>query len=148
LFHESDFVFGPALNEAVELEKLASYPRVIVDRDLLIDRYLVDVGSSLTAVPPLTADLDGQFFIDYFSVQPEDFDDEWSPLIEYLIALRELVRNLSRRREPSLRLKHGWMRQHFNRVAIPLEETGFRVFNGHSVPEDEGDHIINVTRFR
>jgi hypothetical protein len=148
LYHQRDFVFGPALNEAVELEGWANYPRVIADRDLLASASLVNVGSPPSAASPLTLDLDGQYFVDYFAVQPDDFDEDWGTLVEYLIDLREGILDLSKRREPSLRLKHGWMRQHFNRVVIPLEKSDYRDFNGHRVPEDEGDHIINVRRFR
>jgi len=35
LYHDSKFVFGPALNDAVTLEKLANYPRVILDGEIL-----------------------------------------------------------------------------------------------------------------
>jgi hypothetical protein len=35
LFHNEAIVFGPALVEAVELEKLAMYPRVILSREIL-----------------------------------------------------------------------------------------------------------------
>ena len=148
LYHQRDFVFGPALNEAVELERLANYPRVIAERDLLARAGLVNVGSPPSAIAPLTLDLDGQYFVDYFAVQPDDFDEDWGSLVEYLIELREVILALSKRREPSLRIKHGWMRQRFNGVAIPLEKSAFREFNGHRVPDDEDNHIINIRRFR
>lgn len=35
LYHDDSFVLGPALNEAVALEKLAAYPRVILDAVIL-----------------------------------------------------------------------------------------------------------------
>ena len=86
--------------------------------------------------------------MDYFNVHPEDFSDEWGDLGEYLIRLREVIKALSSRRQPSLRMKHSWLRQKFNSVAEGLEKSGFRLLGPHRVPEDEDDHIIHVIPFR
>ena len=155
LHHDSDFVFGPALNEAAELEKGAMYPRVIVDRELLSAAGIttsqsVKYGKSTIreAASLVAQDLDGLFYVDYFNVHPEDFSDEWGDLGEYLIRLREVIKALSSRRQPSLRMKHSWLRQKFNSVAEGLEKSGFRLLGPHRVPEDEDDHIIHVIPFR
>jgi hypothetical protein len=155
LHHDQDFVFGPALNEAVELEKVAMYPRVIVDRDLL-----KDAGISIASVKKsseysersvgslVACDLDGMFYVDYFAVHPEDFGDEWGDLCEYLISLREIVKGLSQKRQPSLKLKHSWLRQKFNDVAVGVEQSKFRRFGPHRIPEEEEDHFWSVRPFK
>ena len=155
LHHDKDFVFGPALNEAAELEKVAMYPRVIVDRELLSKAgistaQIVKSGSSTAreTASLVAQDLDGLFYVDYFHVHPEDFSDEWSDLSEYLISLREVIKALSSKRQPSLRMKHSWLRQKFNTVAEGLEASKFRQLGPHRVPDDEDDHIIHVTPFR
>ena len=155
LHHDSDFVFGPALNEAAELEKVAMYPRVIVDRDLLSaagisTSQIIKSGSSTDrdAASLVAQDLDGLFYVDYFNVHPEDFSNEWSDLSEYLTSLREAVKALSSKRQPSLRMKHSWLRQKFNAMAESLEKSGFRSLGPHRVPVDEDNHIINVVPFR
>lgn len=155
LHHDSDFVFGPALNEAAELEKVAMYPRVIVDRELLssagITTSRIAKSRSSTgreAANLVAQDLDGLFYVDYFNVHPEDFSDDWGDLSEYLIGLRDVIKGLSSKRQPSLRLKHSWLRQKFNSVAEGLERSGFRLLGPHRVPEDEYDHINQVIPFR
>jgi hypothetical protein len=155
LHHDEDFVFGPALNEAAELEKVAMYPRVIVDRDLLTaagisTAQIVKSGESAlrTTASLVAQDLDGLFYVDYFAVRPEDFSDEWSDLSEYLIDLREVIKGLAAKRQPSLRMKHSWLRQKFNQIAEPLEKSKFTSFGTYRVPADEEDHIFNVMPFR
>lgn len=155
LHHDPDFVFGPALNEAVELEKLAMYPRVIVDGALLASEGIspsiaeTAVASSSRTVETLLAqDLDGMFYVDYFSVHPDDFSDDWSELCEYLISLHEIVKGLASERRPSIRLKHSWMRQKFNSVAGAVERSQFRRVGAHAIPEDEVDHFYSVRPFK
>jgi len=155
LHHDKDFVFGPALNEAAELEKVAMYPRVIVDRDLLTaagfsTAQIVKSGESAfrTTASLVAQDLDGLFYVDYFSVWPEDFSDEWNDLCEYLIRLREVIKGLAAKRQPSLKMKHSWLRQKFNQIAEPLEKSKFTTFGTHRVPADEENHILNVLPFR
>lgn len=155
LHHDHDFVFGPALNEAAELEKVAMYPRVIVDRDLLSaagisTSQIAKSGDSAsrTAASLVAQDLDGLFYVDYFAVHPEDFAEDWSDLCEYLIGLREVVKGLSGKRQPSLRMKHSWLRQKFNQVAEPLEKSKFGRLGPHVIPDDEEGHFRNVTSFK
>lgn len=155
LHHDQDFVFGPALNEAAELEKVAMYPRVIIDRDLL-----KTAGISVTSVANssksternvgslVACDLDGMFYVDYFSVHPEDFDDDWGMLCEYLITLRDVVKGLSQKRQPGLKLKHSWLRQKFNDVASDVEQSKFQRLGPHRIPDDEEDHFYSVRPFK
>lgn len=155
LHHDQDFVFGPALSEAAELEKVAMYPRVIIDRDLLKDAGISVVSvtnsnkSSERSVGSLVAcDLDGMFYVDYFSVHPEDFGEEWGDLCEYLISLREIVKSLSQKRQPSLKLKHSWLRRKFNDVANGLEQSKFRFLGPHWIPDNEENHFYSVRPFK
>jgi hypothetical protein len=149
LHHDDDFVFGPALNEAAELEKVAMYPRVIVDRDLLAEAELIP-GKGVPRSPDslVAQDLDGLYYVDYFAVQPEAFSDDWGEMIEYLITLREHIRKLSSVRQPSVRLKHSWLRHKFNELAEPLEQRRFEWYGSHVVPDDEVDHLYSVAPFR
>lgn len=153
LHHDNDFVFGPALNEAVEMEKLAMYPRVIVDRDLLSLAGIISNESSKkhlgrTAGSLLAQDLDGLYYVDYFAIHPEDFNEDWSDLCEYLINLREVVKALSQKKQLAVKMKHSWMRQKFNKVASQIELSQFRSLGSHSIPEDEIDHFYSVRPFK
>lgn len=155
LFHDKNLVFGPALVKAAELEKLAMYPRVILNQEI------IDLGKNRHAqhhssddeeksiMSLLKQDLDGMFFIDYFGVSPGEFDDEWDGLFQHLIELRELIKRLSQlTRNQSIRLKHSWMRQKFNEIARPLEQSKFRQLNGFYVPDDLDGPIRSLSPFR
>lgn len=155
LYHSEDLVFGPALVEAAELEKLAMYPRVIVDREILQDAGIVDSGFSSPSKPSLrtpeslvTRDLDGLYFVDYFAVYPEDFDDDWGDTGHYLLKLRDVVKGLSQKKQLSVRMKHSWLRQKFNEVAETKVELKSLQFNGHTIPEEEVDLFRGITVFR
>lgn len=155
LHHDKDFVFGPALNEAAELEKVAMYPRVIVDRDLLkaagisVASVANSSKSSDRSVGSLVAfDLDGMYYVDYFAIHPEDFGEDWGEVCEYLINLREIVKGLSQKRQPGLKLKHSWLRQKFNEVASRIEQSKFRWLGPHGIPNDEEDHFFSVRPFK
>ena len=155
LYHRGDFVFGPALNDAAELEKLAMYPRVIADKELLIAAGVVkpglgkhDRGTSRSPQSLVSMDLDGLFYVDYFAVFEEDFHDDWGDLIEYLSDLREVIVGLSHKHPLSVKMKHSWMRQKFNDIAFPLEASKYTKFCDQYVPDDEQDFIANVQPFK
>ena len=155
LFHDSDTIFGPALVEAAELEKLALHPRVILHQEI------IDQGKRKNAQHHsskdeekyirsfLKQDLDGMYYIDYFKPDPGVFDADWDGLYEYLVSLREIVKRLSYlTKNPSLRLKHSWMRQKFNEVALQLEKNKYKKLAGDHVPDDLDVHIRNIAPFR
>ena len=153
LHHDNDFVFGPALNEAAEFEKLAMYPRVIVDSDLLKAGGISPTSASKlklvrNAESLLAQDLDGLYYVDYFAVYPDDFDDDWSELSEYLISLREVVKGLSQKKHLSVKMKHSWMRHKFNEVAAGIERSKFRSLGPHRIPEDEEDLFCSIRAFK
>lgn len=150
LFHDKEIVFGPALVEAVELEKLAMYPRVILSRELLAMGMVDYHGQSDHTVKSLVKeDLDGMYYIDYFGVNPGELDDGWGDLYSHLMTLREMIFRLSKlTRSPSIKLKHSWMRQKFNELAAPLEKSRFTKFNGSIIPEETQGAFASISPFR
>jgi|JI9StandDraft_2_1071091.scaffolds.fasta_scaffold45212_2 hypothetical protein len=146
LFHDDHLVFGPALNEAVALEKLANYPRVILDGQILDEVGLKNSKRSAKAMEysrsissMVTGDFDGLCYVDYFNVHPDDFHGDWNELREYLESLRTLVKGLANKKSPSLKVKHSWLRTKFNDMIEPLAKSSFREIAGHSVPDDDLD---------
>lgn len=150
LFHDGHVVFGPALVEAAELEKLATYPRVILPREILeLGMFDLHGQPDKTVRSLVKEDLDGMYFIDYFGVSPGEFDSGWEGLSGHLIELRRLILRLSRlTKNPSIKLKHSWMRKKFNELAVPLEKSRFVKFNGSSIPEETQDVFHSVAPFR
>lgn len=150
LFHDDKFVFGPALNEAVALERLANYPRVILDGEILDEAGLKrspPPGISRTINSMVAEDFDGLFYIDYFNVQPDDFNEDWSDLFGYLEKLRSVVKGLSGKRDPSIKVKHSWLRTKFNNMAKPLQKSNFKVLGLCDIPKDEIDLFREIKPF-
>jgi hypothetical protein len=85
--------------------------------------------------------------VDYFAPNIEDFNEEWNDLIEYLIALREVIVNLSGKKLPGVKIKDSWMHHKFNEMARALRESQFQAYGDLSVPDDELDHIVSVHPF-
>ena len=143
LFHDSSFVFGPALNEAVALEKLANYPRVIMDGQVFDDAGFSPIKKlpksrswERTISSMMTKDFDGLYYVDYFNSHPDDFNENWDEFYQYLESLRSVVKGLANKKSPSIKVKHSWLRTKFNDMLEPLEKSGFREIAGVSVPED------------
>jgi hypothetical protein len=150
LFHDKNIVFGPALVEAAELEKLAMYPRVILGQDIVLLGSLDMYGNRDGTVDSLVKlDLDGMYYIDYFGVSPGEFNDGWDDLYQYFSELREVVKNMSYlTRNLSIKLKHSWMRQKFNDIAEPMEKSKFKTFNGSHIAEETQDAFVSAGPFK
>lgn len=150
LFHDDSFVLGPALNEAVALEKLAAYPRVILDAEIL-DAAGLKKGETpdheRTISSMVSEDFDGTFFIDYFNVVPDDFFDEWYEVYDYLSRLRKVVKQLSYKKDPSIKMKHSWMRAKFNAMAKILEESKYESIGSNMIPEEDQLLFSEIKRF-
>lgn len=150
LYHDDYFVLGPALNEAVTLEKLAAYPRVILDAEIL-DEAGLKKGEApdreRTISSMVAEDFDGTFFIDYFNVLPDDFFDEWYEVYDYLSRLRSVVKQLSYKKDSSIKMKHSWMRAKFNAMAEKLVNRKYQSIGAYMIPEEDQDLFKEIKRF-
>jgi len=54
---------------------------------------------------------------------------------------------LANKREPSIKVKHSWLRTKFNAMAGPLMKSGFREIGRHSVPEEDIDLFFEIKPF-
>lgn len=150
LYHDKNFVFGPALNDAVTLESLANYPRVILDGEVLKEAGIKIsdndcISRSISSM--VTEDFDGLYYVDYFNVHPEDFDDDWSDISFYLERLRELIKNLANKKSLSIKVKHSWLRTKFNRMAKPFMKSDFTKLGYHNVPEEDTQLFSGIKPF-
>jgi hypothetical protein len=112
LYHDDKFIFGPALNEAVALERLAGYPRIIASGELLNEARIQcspDFGNERTIDSMVSEDFDGLYYVDYFNIHPDDFGQQWYDIFEYLFRLRELIKSLSYKKDPSIKVKYSWL---------------------------------------
>ncbi len=154
LYHDQSLVFGPALNEAVALEKLASYPRVILDGQIFDEASLprpyrqkrkLELTRSISSMVEM--DLDGLYYIDYFNVQSDDFNEDWYDLWEYLDALRKLIKGLANKKSPSIKVKHSWLRIKFNEMAGQFKRNNFRKFGAHRIPDEDVSLFSEIKPF-
>lgn len=114
-------VFGPAILRAVELEKQAVYPRVIVDgsvadgvtfhtvphgRKFSVGEYLKNFG--------LIKDFDGFHFIDYlFNIRTAIDRNVKTELIN---TLESMIEKESKNSDSSIAKKYEWLNTHWNRA--------------------------------
>lgn len=92
-------------------------------------------------------DFDGVFFIDYFNVIPDDFSDEWYEVYDYLARLRNVVKQLSYKKDPSIKMKHSWMRAKYNSMAKKLEKEKYQSIGSYLIPEEDQDLFRQIKRF-
>jgi hypothetical protein len=137
LLHNSDYIFGPALVKAYELEsKAAQYPRVILDKSIIeigirfhcfantqIEEQL-DIGNLLLK------DSDDMYFIDYF-VNPElafpNFHEDMGTYIKNLKSL--IISGLELgEKDASIKIKYGWMKNKFNSLVHKWQEPLGQIF--------------------
>jgi hypothetical protein len=120
-YMDESFVFGPALVEAVDLEKQARWPRVVLDKDAVQaemehSRYYAQFLHSAQN-NCLIRDEDGAVFVDPLGIYISEEDDERS-LDHHLALIRSATcKGLSAHaRESDVWLKWRWLADYQNHV--------------------------------
>lgn len=86
MFSEDDIIYGPAFVEAyLKEEKLAKYPRIILD-EILVEKAENNSDDNVyKALNKLTLfDFDGKFVVDYWQVFNEINNDKYLDLLSYI----------------------------------------------------------------
>lgn len=152
LYHDSNTVFGPALNEAYNMEnKTAKNPRVIIDLSV-IDYYLQNFKIRHNAQDEreyilnfLSVDTDGLAYVDYFNVDFDQFDTDEAGIF-YMQYLRNIiVQNIiGYDTIPSVKKKNTWMIHKFNRMLIDKnKEHKIKFQHKFGIYKIERSQIIN-----
>ena len=151
LFHDGDLVFGPALLEAVNLEKYAMYPRIILDKEIInmggrFSGYHDTKEDWLSSLEYfIQKDFDEMFFLNYFKPDADDFDYRWSSLCNHLISLRDLIQDsLNKPSTPGVRLKYQWMKNKFNDVILNLKGNNYASLYDERIPTHSRDRFENI----
>ena len=149
LFHSDNFVFGPAMNEAVELEKEAKFPRVVIAEKLIIQlesrqgiRDCADQIPDRTTKSMIVKDVDGRYYVDYFNLHPEhqfegyEVNENWVAIATQYLGFKKMVGSFLLLKDDKLKEKQDWMRAKFNQMADAFEQTARKSFCGWEIPEN------------
>jgi len=103
LYHDEKYIFGPVMNKAYEMEKKkAKFPRVIIENNAIYDL--------------LEKDDNEYYYIDYFNVDPNFFDDLEYDLVPYTLDIRRVIENNLKNEDKKINEKNGCMIKNFNNM--------------------------------
>lgn len=121
LYHERDIVFGPAMNEAYEMEdKVAVYPRIIINEKAItqyVEYVSGDEGRLQYLKDLIKKDKDGIWFLDILR-QQEEIDGSYYNYIEWLSSFRVIIINGLQHEKLNVRVKYQWLSTYFNEVVM------------------------------
>jgi hypothetical protein len=130
LYHDKEFIFGPAFIEAYDKEtKQAIYPRIICDKDILLLNHGDKTSTKFEQDLPhffeiFNIDDDDLLYIDYFEKAINTLDDT-PEILRYFISLKKLIEtNLNNYRTPKkikILKKYLWMKKKYNSAIKKLK---------------------------
>jgi hypothetical protein len=127
MIHENDLLFGPDFCRAVEFEKKAKYPRILVDEDVLQageeypNKNLVAEVEGPFNKAFLRKDNDGLFYIDYFStLLSPSIDDLKIQQMDYIKTLNTMILAGIKNSDRNIREKYEWMKNKFHKFLDEL----------------------------
>lgn len=120
LYHDDKIIFGPALNEAYQMEsELSIYPRVIISKQIFmvgmenISKIKVEeVVKSFEQILPV--DNDGFYFLNYFTKSHEFYDTE--VYLDFLIKIKRLIVEGLKNDSLKARPKYEWLKRQYNKL--------------------------------
>lgn len=120
-YHNNNVVFGPAVNEAYQLEsKESKNPRIIIERSVLragVEYHArhnspEDEQESIRSLVELD-DSDNWYFLNYFSNAPPETSNTYEEFI-YILTLKQVIETGLSERDKKIFGKYHWMRTQFN----------------------------------
>ncbi len=128
LLHTDRYLFGPALNDAYNLERQSAvYPRVILSENL------IKVGKKYHSKHHnrqreekfirklISLDQDGWYYIDYFNVM-DDLDDPEYDYPCYLKNLSKVITEGLKHKDLNIKAKYQWMAEKYNETVTNIRK--------------------------
>lgn len=118
IIHNSEMVYGPAMNDAYRLEsEIAIYPRIIIDDNKIIELIdeFYDSDKCKVIEKMLNFDIDGCFYIDYLD-QREEIDEIGDEYFEFLSQIRKMIKNGLKNDSIKVLKKYEWLRLKYNEI--------------------------------
>jgi len=129
LVHTEKHVFGPALNEAYELEsKVAKFPRIILNSDILeiAKSFPLKINSSddelESVMDCLALDDDGYYYIDYVEQAVHELNDDNYDLVPYLKSLRSTIIGGLKEEDLEVLPKFEWLKTKYNNYVSVIQK--------------------------
>jgi hypothetical protein len=147
IIHTEEFVFGPGLNQAYQIEsKEAIYPRILVAPSVLQigKNFPLRINSAdneeESIMEIVRKDFDDKLYIDYIGGAYQELDEPNYDMLDYLIKLKEIVKSGYLKSEAcdSTRLKEkfDWLKNKVNET-IKVFST-----NAKKMREIDGDREL------
>lgn len=121
IYHKNEIVFGPAMVSAYELEsKIAKYPRIIVDNQLLEYASMNPSSQNGSAMELsyilelLSEDKDKWLYIDFLS-QNQELDDP-NDINRIFYILKKKITEGIQNEDPKIVEKYEWLRNYYNSI--------------------------------
>lgn len=127
VFHDSDFIFGPAMNKAYDLEsKLAVSPRILIDNDIIEfgQKYLPEFfneGMENYVFNYVSKDSDDKYYIDYFQKGVDTFWEIEQNDKDFIQALEKIIKHGLNEEKDCIYRKYLWMKDKFNQMVFELK---------------------------
>lgn len=138
LCHDQDYVFGPALVAAYDMEsKMANYPRIIIGKDVIEaglqpeTAFNGPAGERTYINEILSIDEDDMYYIDFISKVSGEFDTEFSEAA-YLKNLQALYFKDFKLEPRKTKVKLIWLRKKINNHIRHIKSR----LKTHSFPKD------------
>jgi hypothetical protein len=116
-------LFGPALNEAYELQKkCAIYPRIIFDKDIIDDYFFnSDRNHDKNLEKLIKKDSDGFYYLDYLSLDSHTLKNGVIGQIEFYKQSKKIIEDGLKNKLPNISMKYEWMKIKHNEAIIFME---------------------------
>lgn len=127
IYHDNDFIFGPAMNKAYDIEsKSAIYPRIVIEKEIIEygQKYLPEYfneGMENYIFNYVSNDIDSNFFIDYFQKGVDTFWEIEQNDKKFIQSLEEIIRQGLNEESDSVFIKYLWMKDKFNQMILELK---------------------------
>lgn len=128
IYHDKDFIYGPAMNKAYDLEsKKAIVPRIIIQKDIveLSKEHMpsfFNEGMEEYVYNYISIDLDGNYYIDYFKKGVDTFWEIKNRDKKFMFKLKGIIEKGLQENEMYVNIKYQWMKEKFNELIKELKE--------------------------
>ena len=128
IYHDKDFIYGPAMNNAYKLEsKEAIVPRIIIQKEIIelskeYNPSFFKDGMENYINNYISIDSDGFYYIDYFKKGVDTFWEIKNRDKQFISKLKKNIEEGLKKKPMDVNVKYQWMKIKFNDLIRELKE--------------------------